>query len=135
MEGIMTVQRIGSPPVLPNGATVPLVPATRVGNLVFCSGALGVDQNFKLVEGGIAAQTRQAIANLEAALAEAGATLADVAKTTVWLTDLDNFAEFNAAYHEAFGDSLPARSTVTSALALPGALVEIEAIAAAGNRA
>lgn len=131
----MTVQRIGSPPVLPNGATVPLVPATRVGNLDFCSGALGVDQNFKLVEGGIAAQTRQAIANLEAALAEAGATLADVAKTTVWLTDLGNFAEFNAAYAEAFGDSLPARSTVTSALALPGALVEIEAVAAAGNRA
>ncbi|NBT32233.1 MAG: RidA family protein [Rhodobacteraceae bacterium] len=125
----MTVQRIGSSPVLPNGATVPLVPATRVGNLIFCSGALGVDANFKLVEGGVAAQTRQAIANLQAVLAEAGATLADVAKTTVWLTDLSNFAEFNAVYAEAFGDSLPARSTVTSALAIPGALVEIEAIA------
>lgn len=77
----------------------------------------------------MSAQTRQAIANLQAVLAEAGATLADVAKTTVWLTDLSNFAEFNAVYAEAFGDSLPARSTVTSALAIPGALVEIEAIA------
>jgi len=127
----MTVQRIGTPPVLPNGAKVPLVPATRVGDLIFCSGALGVDAGFKLVEGGVGAQTRQAIANLQAVLAQAGATLADVAKTTVWLTDLGNFAEFNAAYAEAFGADLPARSTVTSALAIPGALVEIEAIAAA----
>lgn len=125
----MTVQRIGTPPVLPNGVTVPLVPATRVGDLIFCSGALGVDASFKLVEGGVAAQTRQAIANLEAVLAQAGATLADVAKITVWLTDLANFGEFNAAYAEAFGGQFPARSTVTSALAIPGALVEIEAIA------
>lgn len=125
----MTVQRIGAPPVLPNGAKVPLVPATRVGDLIFCSGALGVDENFKLVEGGVGPQTRQALANLQTVLAQAGATLADVAKTTVWLTDLANFAEFNAAYAEAFGEHLPARSTVTSALAIPGALVEIEAIA------
>lgn len=125
----MTVQRIGTPPVLPNGAKVPLVPATRVGDLIFCSGALGVDESFKLVEGGVGAQTRQAIANLQAVLAEAGATLDDVAKTTVWLTDLANFAEFNAAYAEVFGKDLPARSTVTSALAIPGALVEIEAVA------
>jgi 2-iminobutanoate/2-iminopropanoate deaminase len=125
----MTVQRIGTPPVLPNGAKVPLVPATRVGDLIFCSGALGVDENFKLVEGGVGAQTRQAIENLQSVLATAGATLADVAKTTVWLTDLADFAVFNAAYAEAFGDTLPARSTVTSALAIPGALVEIEAIA------
>jgi 2-iminobutanoate/2-iminopropanoate deaminase len=127
----MPVTPIGNPPVLPNGATVPLVPATRVGDLIFCSGALGVDANFKLVEGGIAAQTRQAIANLEAVLAQADATLADVAKTTVWLTDLADFAEFNAAYAEALGGHIPARSTVTSALAIPGALVEIEAIASA----
>jgi reactive intermediate/imine deaminase len=127
----MTVQRIGSTPVLPNGATVPLVPATRVGDLIFCSGALGVDANFKLAEGGVGPQTRQAIANLEAVLAQAGATLADVAKTTVWLTDMAHFAEFNAAYAEAFGGDIPARSTVTSALAIPGALVEIEAIASA----
>ena len=125
----MTVQRIGAPPVLSNGAKVPLVPATRVGNLIFCSGALGVDSDFKLVEGGVGAQTLQAIANLQAVLAEAGATLADVVKTTVWLTDLAHFAEFNTAYAAAFGNDLPARSTVTSALAITGALVEIEAIA------
>ncbi len=128
----MTVERIGTPPVLPNGAQVPLVPATRVGDLIFCSGALGVDADFKLVEGGTGAQTRQAIANLEAVLRSAGAALADVAKTTVWLTDLANFAEFNAAYAEAFGGHIPARSTVTSALVIPGALVEIEAIASMG---
>jgi len=125
----MTVQRIGKPPVLPNGATVPLVPATRVGDLIFCSGALGVDAKFKLVEGGVGPQTRQAIANLEAVLAHAGASLSDVAKTTIWLTEMDHFAEFNAAYAQAFGTDVPARSTVTSALAIPGALVEIEAIA------
>lgn len=127
----MTVERIGTPPVLPNGVTVPLVPATRVGDLILCSGALGVDANFKLVDGGVGPQTRQAIANLAAVLAQAGATLADVAKTTVWLTDMAHFAEFNAAYAEAFGADIPARSTVTSALAIPGALVEIEAIASA----
>ena len=110
----MPVTPIGNPPVLPNGATVPLVPATRVGDLIFCSGALGVDADFNLVEGGIAEQTRQAIANLESVLAQAGATLADVAKTTVWLTDLADFAAFNAAYSEAFGGHLAARSTVTS---------------------
>lgn len=126
----MTVTRIGNRPVLPNGATVPLLPASRVGNLIFCSGSLGVDASFKVVEGGVAAQTRQAIANLEAVLELAGATLADIAKTTVWLTDLADFPAFNAAYAEAFGETFPARSTVTSALAIPGALVEIEAIAA-----
>ena len=125
----MTVQRIGKPPVLPNGATVPLVPATRVGDLIVCSGALGVDAKFKLVEGGVGPQTRQAIANLEAVLAHAGASLSDIAKTTIWLTEMDHFAEFNAAYAQAFGTDVPARSTVTSALAIPGALVEIEAIA------
>jgi 2-iminobutanoate/2-iminopropanoate deaminase len=127
----MAVERIGTPLVLPNGAMVPLVPATRVGDLIFCSGALGMDADFKLVPGGIGPQTRQAIANLEAVLAQAGATLADVAKTTVWLTDLADFAEFNTAYAQSFGAALPARSTVTSALAIPGALVEIEAIAQA----
>ena len=127
----MHVTPIGQQPVLPNGATVPLVPATRVGELIFCSGALGVDANFQLVEGGIAAQTKAAIANLQAVLAQAGATLSDVAKTTVWLTDMADFAAFNAAYAEAFGSHAPARSTVTSALAIPGALVEIEAIACA----
>ena len=127
----MPVTPIGQQPVLPNGATVPLVPATRVGELIFCSGALGVDANFQLVEGGIAAQTKAAIANLQAVLAQAGATLSDVAKTTVWLTDMADFAAFNAACAEAFGSHAPARSTVTSALAIPGALVEIEAIACA----
>ena len=127
----MPVTLIGQQPVLPNGATVPLVPATRVGELIFCSGALGVDTNFQLVEGGIAAQTKAAIANLQAVLAQAGATLSDVAKTTVWLTDMADFAAFNAAYAEAFGSHAPARSTLTSALAIPGALVEIEAIACA----
>jgi len=127
----MPVTPIGQQPVLPNGATVPLVPATRVGELIFCSGALGFDANFQLVEGGIAAQTKAAIANLQAVLAQAGATLSDVAKTTVWLTDMADFAAFNAAYAEAFGSHAPARSTVTSALAIPGALVEIEAIACA----
>ncbi|MEX0286600.1 MAG: RidA family protein [Paracoccaceae bacterium] len=125
----MSVTRIGTQPTLPNGTKVPLVPATRGGGFIFCSGALGVDGNMKLVEGGITEQTNQAIANLKSVLAQAGADLSHVTKTTVWLTDLANFPAFNAAYSAAFGDDVPARSTVTSALALPGALVEIEAIA------
>ena len=76
----MAVHRIGTPPVLPNGVTVPLVPAPRTGGLIVCSGALGADANVKLVEGGAGPQTRQDTASLKAVLAQAGATLADVAK-------------------------------------------------------
>ncbi|HSH23474.1 MAG TPA: Rid family hydrolase, partial [Acidimicrobiales bacterium] len=90
------------------------------------SGQLGLHDG-ALVAGGVAAQTRQALANVAALLAGAGATLADVVKTSVFLTDIADFAAMNEVYAEAFGDHRPARSTV-AVTALPlGAAVEVEA--------
>lgn len=90
------------------------------------SGQLGID-NGALVPGGVAAQTAQAIKNLQARLKEMGLTLKDVAKTLCFLTDMDTFATFNAAYVHGFGDARPARSTIgVAALPFAGA-VEIEA--------
>lgn len=104
----------------------PYTPVVRAGDWVIVSGQLGLD-NGALVPGGVAAQTAQAVKNLAARLAEHGLTLSDVAKTLCFLTDMDTFATFNAAYVNGFGDARPARSTIGVA-ALPfAASVEIEA--------
>ena len=105
----------------------PYTPAVRAGDWIIVSGQLGLVDGV-LVDGGVAAQTTQAIENLTAQLASMGATLADVAKTMCFLTDMDTFATFNTAYVAGFGDHRPARSTV-AVVALPaaGAGVEIEA--------
>lgn len=107
----------------------PLSPARRAGDLVFTSGQLGRDGDGRIVEGGIEAQTRQAIANLVSALAAEGCTPADVVKATAWLTDPDFAQAFNGVYRETFGAPYPARSTIVSGLLASGALIEIEAIA------
>lgn len=89
-----------------------------------------------LVSGGVAAQTTQAVENLKAQLASMGATIADVAKTLCFLTDMDTFGTFNEAYAKGFGTSRPARSTI-GVKSLPfGGAVEIEAWAfvPAGSR-
>jgi 2-iminobutanoate/2-iminopropanoate deaminase len=81
-----------------------------------------------LVEGGVAGQTAQAIANIKSHLATVDAALSDVAKTMCFLTDMDTFATFNEAYIAGFGNHRPARSTVgVAALPGPGVTVEIEA--------
>jgi 2-iminobutanoate/2-iminopropanoate deaminase len=104
----------------------PYSPFVRAGDFVIVSGQGGL-RDGAIVEGGVSAQTAQALANVAGVLAEAGASLDDVVKTTCFLTDLGTFAEFNDAYAEAFGDHRPARSTVEVA-ALPAGLdVEIEA--------
>lgn len=104
----------------------PYTPVVRAGDWVIVSGQLGLD-NGALVPGGVAAQTAQAIKNLQARLKEMGLTLKDVAKTLCFLTDMDTFATFNAAYVHGFGDARPARSTIgVAALPFAGA-VEIEA--------
>ena len=82
-----------------------------------------------LVDGGVAGQTAQAVANLVDRLAEMGAQLTDVVKTTCFLIDMDSFATFNAAYVEGFGHHRPARSTVAVRELPVGAVVEIEAMA------
>lgn len=125
----MTVELLGSKLALPDGTPLPFSVAARASGLIFVSGQLGIDANFRLVDGGIDAQTRQCIAHIQRILGTVGASLTDVAKTTVWLTDFSQFIAFNIAYAEAFAGHLPARSTVVAPLALPGALVEIEAIA------
>ncbi|TNE40672.1 MAG: RidA family protein [Sphingomonadales bacterium] len=103
--------------------------AVDAAGLLFVSGQLAFVEG-KLLQGGIAEQTRQALANIEAVLAQRGLARRDIVKTTVWITKRDDFQGFNAAYAEFFGDVRPARSTVVAELAIPDALVEIEAIAA-----
>ncbi|MFZ8997789.1 MAG: RidA family protein [Ilumatobacteraceae bacterium] len=106
----------------------PYTPAVRAGDFIFVSGQLGMSDGV-LVSGGVAGQTTQAVANLSARLAELGADLGDVVKTTCFLVDMDAFATFNGAYVEAFGDHRPARSTI-AVRELPFAgQVEIEAVA------
>lgn len=104
----------------------PYTPVVRAGDWIIVSGQLGL-RDGALVEGGVAAQTTQAVANLRAQLATLGAELADVAKTLCFLTDMGTFAEFNGAYVEGFGTHRPARSTIGVAALPAGGSVEIEA--------
>lgn len=100
------------------------------GNFVYTSGQLGLDPatgNF--VEGGIEAETRQALKNLQAVLEAAGASLEDVVKTTVFLRDMGEFAKMNGVYAEFFKENPPARSAVQVAALPKGGAVEIEAVA------
>ncbi len=120
---------VGGPIKFKDGRVMPCSPAVACNGLVFVSGQIAMDKNNQVVGETIGVQTRQVIENLRAVLATVGADLSDVVKTTVWLTDPRDFAGFNAEYARHFPDAPPARSTVCSALALPGFLVEIEAIA------
>jgi len=104
----------------------PYTPAVRAGDFIIVSGQLGMKDG-AVVAGGVAGQTTQAIANMKALLAANGATLADVVKTTCFLTDIDTFATFNDAYVAGFEGSRPARSTIGVAALPAGAAVEIEA--------
>ncbi|HEX8385426.1 MAG TPA: RidA family protein [Rubricoccaceae bacterium] len=111
-------------------AVGPYSAAVRAGGFVFCSGQTPLDPaTGRLVEGDLADQTRRVFANVTAVLSAAGLTLADVVKSTVFLTTMDDFAAMNAVYAEAFGDHRPARSTVAVAGLPVGARVEIEVIA------
>ena len=108
----------------------PYSQAIRVGNLVFTSGQIPIDPaTGTLVEGGITEQTRQSLANVKAILAEAGLTMDNVLKTTVFLADMNDFADMNAVYAEFFSEPYPARSAVAVKTLPKGALVEIEVVA------
>lgn len=112
-----------------------LSPAVRVGDMLFLSGVMGTVPGGKLADGGIEGQTRQALENVKSSLALGGASMADVAKCTVFLADAASFQEMNKVYREFFPTDPPARSTVAvAALVAPGALIEIECIAAAPRR-
>ena len=104
----------------------PYTPVVRAGEWLVCSGQLGLKDG-TLVDGGVQAQARQAIANIAALLAGEGASLADVVKTTVFLAHISDFALVNEVYADAFGGHRPARSAI-AVTALPmGGLVEVEA--------
>ncbi|MGP8245382.1 MAG: RidA family protein [Bryobacteraceae bacterium] len=123
------IERISTPGApTPRG---PYSPAVRAGDYIFVSGQIPVDPITNQTRlGDIATETRQVLENIRLNLEGCGATLADVVKTTVFLANVQDFAAMNAAYAEVFGDSKPARSTIgVAALPLPGAKVEIEAIA------
>ena len=104
--------------------------AIQVGNLVYTSGQIPIDPatgNF--VEGGIKEQTRQSLLNMKAILEEAGLTMNDVIKTTVFMADMNDFSDMNAVYSEFFPEPYPARSAVAVKTLPKGALVEIEVVA------
>jgi 2-iminobutanoate/2-iminopropanoate deaminase len=105
--------------------------AVRIGELLFVSGCIAVDGQGSLVGGDdVVAQTRQVFANLAAILKEAGAGFADVAKVTVFLTDIDDRARINPVRAEFFRTTRPASTLVeVSRLVVPGAKVEIELVA------
>jgi reactive intermediate/imine deaminase len=109
--------------------------AVQADRLLFVSGCVPVDAEGRLISDEVVAQTRQVFANIGAILGAAGARFADVVKVTVYLLDIDDRARINAVRQEVFGDARPASTLVeVSRLAVPGARVEIDAIACVGNR-
>ena len=108
----------------------PYSQAVRMGSLLFCSGQIPLDPaTGELVTGDVAAQTRQVFANLAAVLQAAGAGFADVARTTVYLADMKDFAAMNEVYAGFFDTPAPARSTIQAAGLPKNARVEIDVIA------
>jgi 2-iminobutanoate/2-iminopropanoate deaminase len=111
-------------------AVGPYSQAVRAGDFVYTAGQVALDPSTGEVEAtGIAAQTKQALQNLQAVLQAAGSDLDQVVKTTVFLQDMGEFAAMNEAYEEFFGDEPPARSAVEVAALPLGVRVEIEAVA------
>ncbi len=108
----------------------PYSQAIEAGNMVFASGQIPIDPSTgNFVEGGIKEQTRMSLTNAQNILREAGTDLAHVVKTTVFLSDMDNFAAMNEVYAEFFSQPYPARSAVAVKTLPKGALVEVECIA------
>ena len=122
-----TVVRTEAAPAPFQGA--PYSQAIAAGGFVFVSGQLGLKPGDTEISGGIEEQTEQVFANLKAILEEAGSSLDQLVKTTVFLQNLNDFAGMNEVYAKHVGSTPPARSTVEVAKLPSGALVEIEAIA------
>jgi enamine deaminase RidA (YjgF/YER057c/UK114 family) len=117
----------------PYEPTVGFSRAVKVGTNVYVSGTVGRGKDGKVVFGGVYDQAKQAIANIAAALEQAGASLTDVVRTRIYLVDIDEQDELARAHREAFGDIRPASTMVeVAALATPEMLVEIEADAVIG---
>lgn len=107
----------------------PYSQAVRIGDFLFCSGQLPIDNATGVMPEGITAQTECSIANIKAILTEAGLSLNNVVKTTVFLADMSLFAAMNEVYGREFAEPFPARSAVAVKQLPKDALVEIEVIA------
>jgi 2-iminobutanoate/2-iminopropanoate deaminase len=112
----------------------PYSQAVQTGPFLFTSGQIPLKPDGTLVEGDIVEQTHQVFANLQAILAEAGASFSQVVKATVFLKDMNDFARFNEVYAHYFGDHKPARSTVEVARLPKDVRVEIELVAYLGEK-
>ena len=112
-------------------AVGPYSQGVRLGNIVYTAGQIPLNpETGQLVEGGIEAQTQQVMENLRQVLVAAGSDLTEVVKTTIFVTDINDFATVNKVYGQYFTKAPPARSTVQVAALPLGANVEIEAVAA-----
>ena len=120
----MSVEPIPTPSAPPVAG--PYSPAVRAGEWIVCAGQVGLDPKTGTMADGVEGQARQVLANIEAVLTDCGVTMNDVAKATVFVTDLGFFQTVNTVYAEAFGEHKPARSTVQVAALPGGAAVEIE---------
>ncbi|EJL47911.1 2-iminobutanoate/2-iminopropanoate deaminase [Brevibacillus agri] len=107
----------------------PYSQAAKVGPFLFASGQIPLRADGTLVEGDIVEQTHQVFSNIQAVLAEAGGTLSNVVKATVFIKDMNDFAQLNEVYGQYFGDHKPARSTVEVARLPRDVKVEIEIVA------
>ena len=126
---LLSMKKIISTPQAP-AAIGPYSQAVQVGNLVYTSGQIPIDPATGVfAEGGIKEQTRQSLLNVKAILEEAGLTMSNVVKTTVFLADMGDFADMNEVYAEFFAEPYPARSAVAVKTLPKGALVEIEVVA------
>lgn len=123
-------------PIVTSAAPAAIGPysqAIEVNGFVYASGQLPIDPaTGTFPEGGVQEQTRQSLLNVKAILEEAGLTLANVVKTTVYLADMGDFAAMNEIYSQFFSQPFPARSAVAVKALPKGALVEVEVIAARG---
>jgi 2-iminobutanoate/2-iminopropanoate deaminase len=107
----------------------PYSQAVKNGDLIFCSGQIALKPDGILESGDISAQTKQVLGNLKEVLFAAGSDLSRVVKTTVFLSNLDDFAEMNEVYGEYFGEDKPARATVEVSRLPKDVLIEIDCIA------
>lgn len=125
------IEHIGDPIRMPDGSPVPFTQVVKANGFLFVAGQMGVDERTRPIGPDIESQTQLALDNMEKLLAEAGATMRDVVKVNAFIVDAADFAGFNKVYAAKFGEPFPARATVITRLLIPGAKVEIEAIAVA----
>jgi 2-iminobutanoate/2-iminopropanoate deaminase len=127
------IQRI-SPPGAP-APRGPYSPAVRAGDTVYVAGQISIDPiSGEVIRGDVAVETRQVLKNIQSILEGCGASMAQVVRCGVYLTDAADFQAMNAVYAEFFGEAKPARTTIiVAALPLAGAKVEIDAVAYLGE--